>query len=136
DAAHDQHVVGAADTAHAQRCSPAGAGRGPQARMVAAAKAQKRRRFAREMGIDELAGGAIAQFERFARVRIDELDVDQSVRGEMHARLLRALAPERGSDVADAHDLVDLGAPGTLELATEARFAAAGLAADDDALHR
>src|SRR5689334_21563084 len=88
------------------------------------------------MRVDQLSRGAILHAERLARVGVDQLDVDQPLGREMHARLLRALTPERRRDVADAHDLVDLGAPRALELAAKALFAAARLAADDDALHR
>ena len=103
--------------------------------MIAAAKAHERRRFARQMRIDELAGGAVLQFQCFARFRLDQLDVDQSLGREMHPGLLGAFAPERGRDVADAHDLVDARAPGILQLLSETVFATARLAADDDAFH-
>ena len=43
DAAHDQHVVGAADAAHPRRGAAAGAAAGVRADMVAAAEAQERR---------------------------------------------------------------------------------------------
>ena len=61
DAAHDQHVVGAADAADARRRPPAGAAPGPQLDMVAAAEAEKRRGLAVEMGVDQLALGAVGE---------------------------------------------------------------------------
>jgi hypothetical protein len=68
-----------------------------------------------QMGQDELPLRAVLQLLRRARLRIDQLRVDQAARAQVHAVLLLALAPERDADVADAHRLGDLRAPAVLE---------------------
>jgi hypothetical protein len=67
DAAHDQHVVGAADAAHPRRGAAAGAGPGRDADVVAAAEAQERRRLVAQVGVDELALGAVLERDRARR---------------------------------------------------------------------
>src|SRR5688500_11806972 len=103
--AHDQHVVGATDAARAQRRAAAGALRAPDSDMVAAAKAQQRRRLAREVRVHELAFGAVGELLWRTRVGIDELDVDELTGREVHTFPRRAFAPQRRRDVADSHDL-------------------------------
>src|SRR2546421_10538943 len=97
--------------------------------MIAAAKAKKRRRLAREVRVHELASGAIVQLDRLAALGVDQLDVDPFRRGEMHSRLGWAFAPQRRGDVPEAHDLVNLGGPCALERAGRALLRAARLAA-------
>ena len=80
----------------------------------------------------ELAGRAVAQLERLARLRIDQLGVDEAARAEVHSRLRLALTPERRADVADSHRLRHAGAPAVLERRSERGLAAAGLAGDED----
>ena len=133
DPAHDQHVVGAADAAGPGRGSPAGAGAGGEAHVVAAAEAQERRRAVAEVGIDELALGAVLERQRGAGGRVDQLHMHQAPAGEVHAALRRALAPERDGDVADAHRLGEARAPGGLEPGAQVGLAAARLAGDEQA---
>src|SRR5207237_8244379 len=85
--------------------------------------------------LDDTPPRTTPHLHRLAAVGIHQLAVDPFLGREMHPRLLRTLAPERCRDVADPHDLVDLGAPRALELATKAFLAAARLTADDDALY-
>ena len=134
DAADDQHVVGAADAADARAGAAARAGARPHLDVVARAEAQERRGAMLEVREDELAGRAVVQLERVARLGVDQLGVDEAARAEVHAVLLLALAPERDADVADAHRLGHLRAPAVLELRAKGRLAAAGLARDEDAL--
>ena len=93
DAAHDQHVVGAADAAHARRSAPAGAAAEAEPHVIAGAEAQQRRRAVDEMRQDELAFGAVAHRDRRAARRVDQLEMDEAAAGKMHAGLGLALAP-------------------------------------------
>ena len=54
---------------------------------------------------------AVVQRQRGARLRVDQLRVDEAARAEVHPVLLLALAPERDADVADAHRLGDPARP-------------------------
>ena len=87
-----------------------------------------------EVGEYELAGGAVLELERLARVGVDQLGVDEAARAQVHSVALLALAPERDADVADAHRLGDLRAPARLEPRTKGRLAAAGLPGDEQTL--
>jgi hypothetical protein len=101
--------------------------------VVARAKPQERRSAVAQVREDELAGRAVAQLARLARLRIDQLGVDEAARAEVHSRLFLALAPERRADVADPHRLRDAGPPPLLERRPERGLAAARLAGDEDA---
>ena len=133
DAAHDQHVVGAPDAAHARARAPARAWAGPEPDVVARAKAQQRRRAVAEVGQHELALGAVVDVARGAGFRVDQLGMDEPARAEVHAVLLLAFAPQRRADVADAHRLRHAGAPALFEHCAESRLAAARLARDQHA---
>ena len=61
-----------------------------------------------QVGQDELALRAVLHVQRGARLRVDQLGVDEPASAQVHAVLLLALAPERDADVADAHRLGDL----------------------------
>ena len=102
--------------------------------LVARAEAQERRRPVPRC-VSTARPSRRPPSTRARRVGVDQLEVDDSVRAEVHAGLVLALAPERRADVADAHRLGDLRAPALLELLAEGRLAAAGLARDEDALH-
>ena len=65
---------------------------------------------------------------------IDQLDVDDAPRADVHAVLLLALAEERHADVADAHRLRDLRAPTGFQPRPERLLAATGLAGHQHAL--
>ena len=80
-------------------------------------------------------GCAVLERPPGPRLRIDELRIHEAARTEVHAVLLLALSPERYADVADTHGLGDSRAPPILELRTERRLPAAGLARDENALH-
>src|SRR3954471_3089433 len=135
DAAHDQHVVGAADAADARAGTAARARARPDPHVVARTEAQQRRRTVLEVGQHELALGAVVHGDRVAGARIDQLGVDEPARAEVHPVLVLALAPQRDADVADAHRLGHLRAPALLELRAERGLAAAGLAGHEDPLH-
>src|SRR5690606_22426252 len=66
DAAHDHHVVGAADAAHPWRGAAAAAWRGPDNNMVAGAKPEERRPTMPEMGEHEFAPGTVFDRDRDA----------------------------------------------------------------------
>ena len=135
DAAHDQHVVGAADAAHARAGAAAAAGARADDDVIARAEAQQRRGAVAEVGEHELAARAVLERDRGARLGVDQLGVHEAACAEVHAVLLLALAPQRGADVADAHRLGDARAPALLELRAEGRLAAARLARHEDAPH-
>ena len=69
DAADDQHVVGAADAAHARAGAAARARARPHLDVVARAEAQQRRGAVAEMRQHELAGRAVLQLECAPRSR-------------------------------------------------------------------
>ena len=135
DAAHDEHVVGAADAADPRAVAAARAGARPDADVVARAEAQQRRGAVAQVREHELALGAVLQRDRGAGLRVDQLGVDEAARAEVHPVLRLALAPERDADVADPHRLGDARAPALLEPRAERRLAAAGLARDEHAPH-
>ena len=120
-AADDQHVVGPPEAADPRAGAAAGARARPDLDVVAGAEAQQRCGSMLQMGQDELPLRAVLQLQRGARLRVDQLGVDEAARAQVHAVLLLALAPERDADVADAHRLGDLGAPPVLELRAERR---------------
>ena len=64
DAAHDQHVVGAADAAQPRRGAAARAGRGPDLDMVAGAETQQRRSPVTQMREHEFAARAVLHADR------------------------------------------------------------------------
>jgi hypothetical protein len=82
----------------------------------------------------ELPGGAVRERPRAARVRVDQLSVDEAARTEVHPVLFLALAPQRRPDVADPHGLGDAGAETALEHRAEGGLPTARLAGDEDAL--
>ena len=102
--------------------------------MVSRPEADERGRAVLEVREDELALGSVLQLARLAGLGIDELQVHEAVRAEVHSVLLLALAEERRADVAHAHGLGHLRAPALLELLAEGGLAAARLARDEDAL--
>ncbi len=94
DTAHDQHVVGAPDAPQARAGAAAAAGARPHRDVVAGAKAHERRGVVLKMREHELALGTVLQRDRPARLRLDQLGVNEAARAEMHAVLLLALTPE------------------------------------------
>ena len=91
----------------------------PELDVVARAEAQQRRGAVAKVCQHELAVGAVVERDGGARLRLDQLGVDEAARAEVHAVLLLALAPERHADVADPHRLGHLRAPALLELGAE-----------------
>src|SRR4051812_49591088 len=134
DAAHDQHVVGAADAADPRAGAPARARRGAHDDVVARAEAQQRGRAMAQVAEHELAGRAVCQLHRLAAAGVDHLEAGEAVRAEVHPVLVLALAEQRDADVPDAHRLGDPGAPAVLQHRPEARLAAARLARHEHAL--
>src|SRR3954468_11100444 len=134
DAAHDQHVVGAADAADPRAGAAARAWARPDPHVVARAEAQQWRGAVLEVAEHELALGAVVHGDGPLRGRVDQLGVDEAAGAEVHAVLVGALAPGRDADAADAQRLGDLRAPAALELRAECGLAAAGLAGHEDAL--
>ena len=108
DAAHDQHVVGAPDAAHARPGAPArgsrpcAPARGRESGSAAAAPPRWRRCVSTS---SPLAPSSRASAR--PALRVDQLGVHEAARAEVHAVLLLAFAPERRPDVADAHRLGD-----------------------------
>ena len=68
----DEHVVGAPVAADARARAAAGAAGADDLRMVARAVANEWRRLARERGVDDFAGRAVAPGHGVAGVRIDQ----------------------------------------------------------------
>src|SRR6476646_10603349 len=135
DAADDEHVVGAPEAAHARAGAPAAARAHADLDVGARAEAQQRRRAVAQVGEDEFARAAVLQRQCGARIGIDQLEVHEAARAEVHAVLGLALAEQRHPDVADAHRLGHLRAPPLLEPGAERRLAAARLAGDEHAPH-
>ena len=135
DAAHDQHVVGAPDAAHARAGAAARAGRRAHLDVVARAEPQQRRGPVPEVREHELA-----------RRRRRSSAIAAPVSGSISSAWTKPRAPRcmpscsshspqsDGADVADAHRLGHARAPALLELRPERRLAAAGLAGDEHAL--
>src|SRR5215211_633090 len=134
DAANDEHVVRPAEAADARRRPSARAHARAQADVVARAEAEERSGLMAQVREHELAGRAIRELDRVACLRVDQLDVDEPARAEMHPDLLLAFTPERDADVADAHRLRHLRAPALLQLSAKRGLSAAGLARDQNAL--
>ena len=94
DAADDQHVVGPS------RCSAGGGPVRPQAHglvrrldMVVGAEPQQRRGAVPQMAEHELAARVVLRSERgSSALGIDQLNVDEAARADVHAILLFALA--------------------------------------------
>src|SRR3954467_8186247 len=93
DAAHDQHVVGAADAADARAGTAARARARPDPHVVARAEAQQWRGAVLEVAEHELALGAVVHGDGPLRGRVDQLGVDEAAGPEVHAVLVGALAP-------------------------------------------
>src|SRR6187551_3764889 len=127
DPANNEHVVGAADAAHARARPPARTLADAQLDVVARPETEEGRGAVLQMAEDELAARAVRDLARLAALGIDHLGVDEPARAEVHAVLLLALAPEGRADVADAHRFRDRRAPALFELGPEGRLAASGL---------
>jgi len=135
DAPDDQHVVGPSQAADAWAGAAAAAGSRPHPHVVARAEAEERCGPVPEVGEHELPLRAVLELAWAARLRVDELDVDEAARAQVHTRLLLALPEERDADVADPHRLRHPCAPAALELYPKGRLAPAGLAGDENAVH-
>src|SRR5439155_12048866 len=105
DAADDEHVVAAAQDAHAEARALALAGGALDAHDVAAEEAHHRHRLARERGVDQLADRAGLDLHGLATLGVDQLHPHVARAAEVHALLVGALPEERRRDVADAHHL-------------------------------
>ena len=135
DAAHDQHVVGAPDAAHARAGAAAAARRasGPRRGRACGSAAAARR---------DAAGGSARARPTAPSSSATAAPVSGSISsGCTKPRAPRcipscalALAPQRDADVADAHRLGHARAPARLERRAERRLAAAGLARHEHAL--
>src|SRR5215211_4970904 len=115
DPAHDQHVVRTPDAADPRAGAAARAGTGPHLDLIAGAEAQQRGGAVAQVREHELAAGAVLHLDGGARLRVDQLGMDEPARAEVHPVLRLALAPQRDAYVADAHRLRDARAPARLE---------------------
>ena len=103
--------------------------------MVTGAEPEQRRRLVPQMRKHELALGPVGQRHGRAAHRIDQLGMDEAPGAEMHAALRFAFAPQRHTDVADAHRLADFGAPCRLEPRPHPRLASTRFARDQQPRH-
>jgi len=86
------------------------------------------------MGQRELPRRAVLHGDARARVRLDQLGMNEAARPQVHPVLLFALTPQRHADVTNAHRLGRSRAPGLLEPGPEDGLAAARLARHEHAL--
>ena len=134
-AAHDQHVVGAADAAHPRPGAAARACAGAHRDVVARAEPQQRGGLVGEVRQHQLAACAVVHRNGRPRLRVDQLRMDETACAQVHAVLVLALAPQRDAQVADAHRLGHPRSPAPLQQLAEGRLAAAGLARDQHPPH-
>src|SRR5215467_1800078 len=132
DPAHYEHVVSAAEAAHAKAGPAAGARRALDPYDVATQKAHHGHRLTRQARVNHLADGARLDHHRLSCVEVDELGPDLAGATEVHSLLMRALAEQRRRHVSDAHDLGDGCAQCGLDVVADRRYATARFTAGDD----
>ena len=127
DAAHDQHVIGPADTAYPGTGAAGGIRLRIDDDMVATAKAQQGHGFMAQCRVYQFPFRLVFPWNRLAGLRLDEFHMGETPGHEMHAFAVIVFRPGGQGDVADPHRLPDLAIERALDAFPDEGFTATGL---------